>query len=354
MAKALLLDSSWSAEWNRFVSQTADTSPYHRFEWMEAIEAAYGHKAYPLAVEENGSILAVLPLLLMRHPLNNPVIKRASLVSLPFCDLGGMIGAKQHHQLLHETASNLAKEMNVQLLEVRHREPEGLGFDFDRLGRELEGQKVSMLLELEPSSEEQLAAFKPKLRSQIKKAKKNGCTTVVGNTSQLVEDFYYVFSRNMHSLGSPVHSKSLFHSICKAYGDKANVAVVYYGDEVAAGGIVLSNGRQAAIPWASSLAEYNRLAPNMLLYWELLSRCADAGVRVFDFGRSSFGEGTFRFKKQWGAQPYTLVWENWLNQHEGPAKSPSRLRSIVERVWQRLPLNVANFLGPFVRKHIGL
>lgn len=354
MAKALLLDSSWSTEWNRFVSEADDSSPYHRFEWMEAVEAAYGHKAYPLAVEEKGAILAVLPLLLMVHPLNNPLIQRASLVSLPFCDLSGMIGIEQHQQLLRDTASDLAKRMNVQLLEIRHREREGLGFDFDRLSEDLDGQKVSMLLELEPSSEKQLAAFKPKLRSQIKKAIKNGCTTVVGNTPQLVEDFYYVFSRNMRSLGSPVHSKALFHAICKAYGDKAILAVVYFEGEVAAGGIVLSNGHQAAIPWASSLADYNRLAPNMLLYWELLSHCADAGIRVFDFGRSSFGEGTFRFKKQWGAQPYRLTWENWLDQNGSPAKPPGRLRSIIERVWRRLPLSVANFFGPLVRKHIRL
>ncbi len=64
MAKTLLLDSSKRAEWNRFVSEAADASPYHRFEWMEAIETAYGHKAYPLAVEEEGAILAVLPLIL--------------------------------------------------------------------------------------------------------------------------------------------------------------------------------------------------------------------------------------------------------------------------------------------------
>ena len=350
MAKALVLDPSRHAEWNLFISESADSSPYHRIEWLEAVEAVYGHKAYPLAVEENGTILAVLPLVLMENPLK----RRASLVSLPFCDLGGVVGAEQHENLLRNTATDLAKQMNVELLEIRHREREGLGFDYDRLSEELGGQKVSMLLELEPSSEKQLAAFKPKLRSQIKKAIKNGCETVVGNTPELVEDFYYVFSRNMRLLGSPVHSKALFHAICKAYGDKAVVAVVYFEGEVAAGGIVLCNGQQAAIPWASSLAEYNRLAPNMLLYWELLAHCADAGIRFFDFGRSSFGEGTFRFKKQWGAQPYLLTWKNWLDQSESLAGPPGKLRSIIENAWRRLPLNVANFLGPFIRKHISL
>jgi FemAB-related protein (PEP-CTERM system-associated) len=354
MTKTLLLDSSWRAEWNRFVSEAADLSPYHRFEWMEAVEAAYGHKGYPLAVEEGGVIVAVLPLVLMVHPLNNPLKKQANLVSLPFCDLGGMLGTEQHQQLLRDTALDLANRMNAQLLEIRHREGEGLGYDFDRLSEDLDGQKVSMLLQLEPSSEKQLAAFKPKLRSQINKAIKNGCTTVVGNTPKLVEDFYQVFSQNMLTLGSPVHSKALFHAICSAYGDKAVVAIIYFEGAVVAGGIVLTNGHQAAIPWASSLAEYNRLAPNMLLYWELLSHCANSGIRTFDFGRSSFGEGTFRFKKQWGAQPYFLKWDNWLDQGGSLSAPPSRLRSVIESAWRRLPLSVANFLGPLIRKHIRL
>lgn len=350
MANTRLLDASESAEWNRFVASAESASPYHRFEWLQAVEAAYGHKAYPLIVEEGGAVLAVLPLILMKAPLT----RKASLVSLPFCDLGGILGNEHHRQLLRNKAEELATNIGALLLEVRQRERDGLGQDFDRLSAEIEGQKVSMLLELEPSSEQQLAGFKPKLRSQIKKAIKNGCTTVVGNSSQLVEDFYYVFSRNMHSLGSPVHSKQLFHAICKAYGDDALVGVIYFEGNVAAGGIVLKNGDCAAIPWASSLAEYNRLAPNMLLYWELISRCADEGICIFDFGRSSFGEGTFRFKKQWGAQPYVLKWENWLDQCGSVPASQSRVRAIVENAWRRLPLSVVNLLGPLIRKHIRL
>ena len=367
MANALLLDASRAAEWNRFIAGAGHASPYHRFEWLQAIEQAYGHKAYPLAVEQRGeqvgTILAVLPLVLMKMPLTN----KASLVSLPFCDLGGLVGTEEHGQLLRNKAVELATELKASLLEIRHREGDGLGFDFDRLSTELEGQKVSMLFELEPGSEQQLAAFKPKLRSQIKKAVKNGCTTVVGNSPQLVEDFYGVFSQNMHTLGSPVHGKALFQSICKFYGDNAVVGVIYFEGKVAAAGIVLKNGERAAIPWASSSAEYNRLAPNMLLYWELISHCADNNIRVFDFGRSSFGEGTFRFKKQWGAQPYLLKWDNWLGQisEEGssgssngnsnnPAGSQSRLRALVENIWRKLPLSVVNSLGPLIRKHIRL
>ena len=350
MVEAELINADRREDWDRFVLSSESASPYHRFEWMEAIETAYGHKAYPLAVEVDGEITAVLPLILMEQPLT----KKKALVSLPFCDLGGAIGEQTHCQLLEKKARELADSMASRDLEVRRREGEGLGFDFDTLARELGTQKVSMVLELQENSEKQLAAFKPKLRSQIKKAMKNGCTTELGNNETLVEDFYQVFSRNMHALGSPVHSKGLIHATCRAYGDQAVIAVTYFEGKVTAGGIVLKNGKNAAIPWASSLAEYNRLAPNMLLYWALLAHCADSGIRTFDFGRSSFGEGTFRFKKQWGAQPYSLSWQNWLEQSAPSAGSSGKIRLLLESAWRRLPLRLVNVVGPCVRKHIRL
>lgn len=350
MAEAALIDYQERDNWNEFVAGAESATPYHRFEWMEAIEIAYGHKPYPIGVKQEGKIVAVLPLILMEQPLT----RKKALVSLPFCDLGGAVGAGAHVELLSKKARELADSLAARELEVRQREGQGMGFDFDTLASEVGNQKVSMILELESGSEKQLAAFKPKLRSQIKKAMKNGCTTELGNNEKLVEDFYHVFSRNMHALGSPVHSKDLFHAICKAFADQAVVAVTYFEGKVAAGGIVLKNGKNAAIPWASSLSEYNRLAPNMLLYWELLAHCSDNGIRTFDFGRSTFGEGTFRFKKQWGAQPYLLSWQNWMEQGGTGTSAPGKIRPMLESAWRRLPLGLVNVLGPLVRKHIRL
>ena len=350
MAEAALIDYRERDNWNAFVASAEFATPYHRFEWMEAIETAYGHKPYPIGVKQEGEIVAVLPLILMEQPLT----RKKTLVSLPFCDLGGAVGAAAHRELLTEKAKELENSLAAHEVEVRQREPQGLGFNFETLASELGNRKVSMILELEAGSEEQLAAFKPKLRSQIKKAMKNGCTTELGNNEKLIEDFYHVFSRNMHALGSPVHSKDLFHAIFRAFGDQAIVAVTYFEGKVAAGGIVLKNGKNAAIPWASSLSEYNRLAPNMLLYWELLSHCADNGIGTFDFGRCTFGEGTFRFKKQWGAQPYLLSWGNWVEPSGTRSGAPGKIRPILESAWRRLPLGLVNLLGPLVRKHIRL
>ena len=114
------------------------------------------------------------------------------------------------------------------------------------------------------------------------------------------------------------------------------------------------------IPWASTLAEYNALAPNMLLYWTIQSQLCERGVRQFDFGRSTFGEGTYKFKKQWGALPVALDWREWDAQGVAPVAAPatagasSSLRPLIESAWQRLPLAVTNSLGPRLRRYITL
>lgn len=343
----LLLTDRDKDAWNLFCEQQQAT-PYHRYDWLQAIEQAYGHAALPLAALKNGSIIAIMPLVLIKKPLLS-----SELTSLPFCDVGGFLGAAHAQQPMHSFAKQWAHSKGVKTVELRTRK-QALGFDFAALAEQYAGRKVSMLMPLPPSSETLLASFKPKLRSQIKKAGKNGLRVEVGHSDTLVRDFYYVFSRNMRLLGSPVHSEALFQSIRQCYGDQAVIAAVYLDDKVTAAGIVLKNGNQAAIPWASALVEYNKLAPNMLLYWSLLAHCADAGIECFDFGRSTFSEGTFNFKKQWGAEPHLLDWQDVLSEESALSSSPSRLRKLVESTWRKLPLNMTTTIGPQIRKYISL
>jgi len=333
--------------WNRFVEHES-AAPYLRMDWLLAIEQAYGHAPRPLAAIEQGELVAVLPLVQIDTPF-----KGASLVSLPFCDVGGCVGPERWHKPLLECARELARETGARSLTIRDRS-DPLGFDFKVLEQTHRGRKVSMIMPLEPGSDEMLARFKPKLRSQIKKAMKNGLRVEIGQETGLIDDFYSVFSRNMRLLGSPVHSKSLFEQIMAHYGTSAMVAVVYMEQEVTAAGIVLVNGATAAIPWASSLVEYNRLAPNMLLYWSLLAQCADQGIETFDFGRSTFSEGTFQFKKQWGAEPWLLDWQDILKPGTDLSSEAGWARSLAENAWRRLPLGVTNRLGPRIRKFISL
>jgi len=347
-------------DYDNYIASQPNATPYHASAWLTAVEKAYGHVAWVITAHHNGKLCGALPLVKVKRPF-----RAGTLVSLPFCDLGGLLAdSPDIANEIRFAAQNLAGSLGA-ALEIREGGPELLPEECTDLAGDT---KVRMLCELPACSETLFKSYKPKLRSQIRKAEKNGLTAEIRQGDNAIELFYAVFSRNMLRLGSPVHSLSWFKELGRAYGDKMLVGLVFKDEQPVGGGIVLVQGKQACIPWASTLEEHNKLAPNMLLYWTLLARVNDLGCTQFDFGRSTLGEGTFRFKKQWGAVPHHLIWRNEnpsgksqgdtktvvTNERAGATTMVSRLRPLVERIWQRLPLPVANWIGPKLRRYITL
>lgn len=337
-----------STRWDGYVRAHAGASPYHLDAWRRAVERAYGHAGCHLIAAEGERVVGLLPLFEFRVPFGG-----LSLVSSPFCDLGGPLADNEGiESALVAAALEQAQARNARSLELRCADavelPPGL-----RVVRRA-AHKVRMVLELPDGSEALLAAFKAKLRSQVRKAEKNGCEFV---RVREVDDFYRILSANMRDLGSPVHSRSWFAAILEHFGDDAFLGLVTHEGRPIAAGLALSVGERMTIPWASSLRAYNRLAANMLLYWNLLRHAADSGFAQFDFGRSSEGEGTYRFKAQWGAAPHPLHWIELAGYGEASEQSddgPGRGRLAAEAVWRRLPLPLANLVGPRLRKYVSL
>ncbi|SEA44733.1 FemAB-related protein, PEP-CTERM system-associated [Desulfuromusa kysingii] len=333
-------------EWNRYVLDHPDSLAYHQFAWKKAVTEAYRFKSCYLIAEEDEQICGVLPMIILKCPFCG-----CNYVSLPYCDVGGcLVDSAEIETLLIHKAKELGIEDGISGIEYRtgqHRTSVEDVTDGD--------QKVRMVLELPTSSEIYLSSLKSKLRSQIKKPLKDGLTAKLGGL-ELVSDFYQIFSENMRDLGSPVHSLKWIKAIVRNYANSAQIGLVFTPDgELAAGGIILMHRETVSIPWASSLRRYNSQNANVLLYWNFLSFAADHGYKIFDFGRSTIGEGTYRFKKQWGATPRPLLWSDLLADKEEliPFK-PSKLRMISERIWMKMPLFWCNSLGPLIRRYISL
>ncbi len=337
--------------WDDFVSSHPFSSPYHLFAWKKAVEEAYGHKGYYLLAEENHKIKGILPLIHFHFPL---LLNEFN--ALPFCDIGNVLCENEEiSRLLFNECLVLGNKKNIKKMSLRG----DLSFPpahSDAFSAEPH-DKVRMFLELPDSSEALMSSFKSKLRSQIRKAEKNGLIFSWGTEADL-DSYYSVFSENMRDLGSPVHSKRWFQSILKHYAEHARMGIVRYQEETVGGCILLSAGDKIAIPWASTLRQYNKLAPNMLLYWNVLKYSADAGFSIFDFGRSSEGEGTYKFKKQWGAVPTPLNWYSYLpsprQSKESLSRSGGAAKKKIANIWNKMPTPLANFFGPIIRKYISL
>ena len=366
--------------WDDYVHSRSDSNIYQLYDWKTVIENAYKHKTYYLMattnqIEDQGgdeTVVGVLPLVHMKS-----LIFGNKLVSIPFFDMGGILSANdQATSALLEAAVALGHSLNVNSIEFRHarsvqrfdrqddttqhnsaRKP--FNSPFRTEGSKIiclsATNKVRMLLNLPGSSEALMNSFKAKLRSQIKKPIKEGLKAVVGG-QELLDDFYSVFSINMRDLGSPVHSKRIIFETLSAFHEKTRVVAIYHDQTPVAASIVIGFNSILENPWASALRKYSRMAPNMLLYWTMLEYACDKGYTWFDFGRSSPDEGTFKFKKQWGAEPDPLHWtEIKISESNNTNDESEKARfSKAIQYWQKLPVPVSRFLGPMIRKHIGL
>lgn len=206
-------------------------------------------------------------------------------------------------------------------------------------------RKVTVLLDL-PESEDVLwhEGFRAKLRSQIRRAERTAAVWRCGVDQ--VQPFYEVFARHMRDLGTPVLPRALFEAIASRLSDIVVFGVVYYGEVPVAAGCGFRWRNEFEMTWAASLREYNREAPNMLLYWSFMKEMIGRGITSFNFGRCTPGSGTHRFKLQWGGRDEPLPWAQWSPAGLAATPSPDSPKyRFAVAAWQRIPVPVATRLG---------
>lgn len=327
----------------RYVAGHKKASVYHLPGWLDVIHRAFGHDTQYLAAESEGAICGVLPLVLFSSRL----FGRFS-VSIPFVNYGGVLAdsASAARALLAQAIDDTRRTGGTHL-ELRHCE--------EQLFPELAARrhKVAMELTLERTPELQWDGLDRKVRNQIRKAEKSGLTTVSGGT-ELLAAFYEVFAHNMRDLGTPVYGIAFFREVLTQFAGRTRVFCVRHDGRPVAASIVLWHGNRIEVPWASAIRTFNPLCANVLLYWTMLQFAIERGLTVFDLGRSTPHEGTFLFKKQWGAVPRPLVWEYWTAPgHSLPDLNPANPKfHLAIRAWQRLPVAVATAIGPRIVRNI--
>jgi lipid II:glycine glycyltransferase (peptidoglycan interpeptide bridge formation enzyme) len=212
-----------------------------------------------------------------------------------------------------------------------------------------------MTLALPDSPEALGKSIGAKLRSQCRRALKEGATVMHGG-AELIPEFYRVFAVNMRDLGTPVYSRRWFEVLGRHLGDAMHLVVVRLNDRPVAGCVLIRWAHTMEIPWAAADRDFNRYSVNMLLYREALDHAIERGCKVFDFGRSTRGAGTWRFKKQWGAEERQIWWRVRPRGGAGhdddkvsnAADERGGMKGLLQMAWTRLPVGVANKVGPMI------
>lgn len=327
------------ADWDDFV-RSRQANIYLLRNWALLARDVFGHRAlFVEARYADGRLAGILPIVQQKSLLGN------FMTSIPFFNYGGALADTRDARFaLMDRARQIASDARCSYLELRDTDASSDGW----IART---DKVTMILQLPPTADALAKALGSKLRSQIKRAERENVSVRTGGR-ELLDSFYDVFAQNMRDLGTPVYPKRFFAAILERFSEHATLVVIDHGDVPSAAAFLVIDGTRAEIPWASCRTQSKSIGLNMKLYWEVLRHVIERGCTSFDFGRSTADSGTYKFKKQWGAEPQQLYWHRWQRKAP-PAGAPSgaadgRLMQYATAAWQRLPLAVANFVGPLV------
>ena len=210
-----------------------------------------------------------------------------------------------------------------------------------------------MLLSLVSDQDKMWQRFKPEIRNRVRKAKKSGLVASSGGR-ELLGEFYQVWTMRMRQLGTPCYPESLFTAILETFPKQSRIFVVRLGSTAVGAAFINSFNGLAQCRWAATRVEFNRLAPNTLLYWSAISHYSLAGDRVFDFGRSTVDSSQYEFKRRWGALPVQLYYQYWTAPgHEFSQVRPDspKYAARVER-WKKLPLSITRVVGPHISRNL--
>lgn len=334
-------DLADDSDWNAYVHKHERATPYHDSRWREVICGALRQRSISLLALSDGKVVGILPMYRLTSRLFGDFG-----VSTPYVNYGGALGDNEgiEDALLREAAA-LVPKLSLDFMEVREFRV--------RRGWSHRSNKVSMIRPLPETIQRLDRELGSKIRAQIKRGAKAGfCSTFGG--SELLDDFYHVFARNMRDLGTPVYSKTMFDRILSCFPDMFEVLVVRSNSTPVAAALLLKYRNVMEIPWASSLRETNTSGSNMYMYWAALCRTVESKCDFFDFGRSTRDSGTFRFKRQWGAYPIEHVWNYSVPSGTPlPSLNPdsNRYRHFV-RIWKTLPLVLTRLVGPHIVRNL--
>jgi FemAB-related protein (PEP-CTERM system-associated) len=328
--------------WDEFVDHCPDATFFHRIGWKTVLEGCFGHKTHYLLAERSAQIVGVLPLAEVKSFLFGH-----SLSSLPFCAYGG-VAAEEPGVIaaLHRGARELGEHLGVEHLELRDRAPRQPDWPQQDL-------YATFRKEILTDVEANMLAIPRKQRAMVRKGIKAGLTSQLDS---LPDRFFDLYAGNVHRHGTPPLPKRYFEMLLRTFPDQSEILTVADSTGKPVSSVFSFYFRDEVLPYyAGDDIGAREVAGNDFKYWELMRRACERGVRVFDYGRSKRGTGPFDFKKNWGFEPTPLAYEYCLYRRDRiPENNPMnpKYRALIA-LWRRLPISVANVLGPHLVKNLG-
>ena len=327
--------------WDAFVEKCADATFFHRFGWRRAVESGLGHRAWYLIAERSGVVEGLLPLAEIRS-----VLFGHRLVSVPGAVYAGVIATGDDaRRILIGEACRLSHHLGVSALELRSRSVAEVSWPRSDL-------YVTFRKPISEDVDANMMAIPRKQRAMVRKGIEAGLTSRV---VARLDDFFPIYAESVRNLGTPVFPRRYFEVLMDEFQGACETTVIAYnGRDIAA--VMSFYFRNEVLPYyGGSRAAARAVKGNDFMYWDLMCRAAVRGVTVFDYGRSKIGSGSYSFKKNWGFAAEPLAYEYYMVRGDRiPAVNPNNPKyRLFINAWKRLPLPLANWVGPLVSRSLG-
>jgi len=334
--------NSDSAAWDQFVMAMPEATFFHRAGWCKIFDDVLRLKSHFMIAERNGKIAGVLPLVHQKS-----ILFGNALISAPFCVEGGTLAADDEaRSALDLAALSLMETLRAPYIEFRSR-------NASRPGWKVKGDLYATFSRpIVPDDHANLLAIPRKQRAVVRKTLESSLVSEVDNR---VDRLYCVYAESVRNLGTPVFPKKYFAALSSVFGSDCDIIVVLDGGNPVSA-VMNFYFKNTVLPYyGGGIASSRRTGANDFLYWEVMRRAAQRGCTTFDFGRSKAHTGAFAFKKNWGFEPHWLEYEYWLKPGTGlPDRNPTNPKyKLFIEMWKRLPLPLANALGPLLIRGLG-
>lgn len=318
-------------------------SLFHTPAWLIAAERGTRHRASGFVSERLGAITGWLPLTEVRS-----MIFGRALVSSGFGIGGGILtDSEEAVGLLAAAARDHAHRYGFASVELR-------GGPVPANWQEVTDKHCGFERELADDDEAELLAIPRKARAEVRKGLKNDLEVRVGRSTLDLAAHYEVYAESVRNLGTPVFPSSLFRAMIEAFPDSSDILTVLKDGKPTASVLSFYHGGAVMPFWGGGTFAARGARANELMYYELMCHAHRRGMKRFDFGRSKTGSGPFAFKKNWGFEPEPLTYGTWTAPGEEARDVDPTSEAYARKIalWKKLPLPVANLLGPLIARDL--
>ncbi|APG63649.1 FemAB [Sphingorhabdus lutea] len=343
-------DEAIIAKIDQFIMSKPNSGPFHRPKWAVAVEQSCGHRAYILVAQLGEEILGAL---CMNH-VSSPLFGSAMVASAFGVDGGILANDDIVAGEIADAAWALVQKLGCLSMEFR-----GGIFPKDIVVRDdwvLDKDKhAGFSRPIMANEEAELLAIPRKQRAEVRKALKNNLNVKIGNDAKMVQEHYTIYAQSVRNLGTPVFPQKLFVKMADLFGDDCDILTVYH-DEMPVASVLSFYHNGAVMPyWGGGIYAARGLRANDMMYFALMNHARNRGCSIFDFGRSKVDSGAYAFKKNWGFDPLPLTYATKLAdiRAKRDVNPNSGKYALMVKYWKKLPMPVANFIGPFIAKGLG-